>query len=430
MKWLAKSILAVSLLIFSGCNFAPSLPKEVKPKIDPNLPVIDAKSIKTMPDINAIALEWEGCDKSECLGYHIYRANLQKDGEKLKRIVTIDNRYSNHYLDTDDLKPNTVYLYAISINGKNNTESQISKTIKVTTYPVLNSVSLIYAVSNLPRSVKIVWRPHTNLAVNKYILEKRTLTGDDWEEVAVIKNRLSSEYIDKGLEDRTTYYYRLKAVRFDGIISNPSQVVTATTRALPKGGLGLTASTSLPRKIELHWKISDDVNVVSYKIYKSDNTESGYEVIANVDKNLDSFIDNINENGVIKFYKITTIDKDGLESDLNTVPPVMGKTLESPKMPTITLALIKDNKVILNWQKGDERAVSYNIYKRVDKGFFASEEAKIIKGIKDLRFEDGDIVRGVTYKYAIQAVDENGLVSQKTPEVSLTFPKIKVKSDN
>ena len=423
-----KFLIIFIFLIFSGCNVGPATPKTVKPKIDPNLPTIKENSLKAIAEINTVALEWAGCEESECLGYYIYRSNLQKDGEKLKRIAEIKNRYSSHYVDVNNLKPNTTYIYAISVRGKNGTESQISNTIKVTTYPVIDSVSLIYAVNNLPRSIKIVWRPHTNLGVSKYVLERKSLSGEEWNRVAVISNRLSAEYIDKGLKDNTTYFYRLKAIRFDGIISNPSKIVSATTRPLPKGGLELSASTSLPRKIELHWQISSNPNVVYYNIYRSSDAQGGYKVIAKVDKNLDSFVDKINKNGEIKFYKITTVDKDGLETKLNSVPPVMGKTLESPKTPTITLALIKDNKVILNWQKGDNRAVSYNIYKKIDRGFFEPSEVKVIKGIEALRFEDSDIVRGVTYKYSIEAVDRFGLVSNKTQEVSLTFPKIKNKT--
>jgi len=337
MKKIVKFLTLFMFLIFSGCNVGPTTPKTVKPKIDPNLPIIKENSLKAIVDINTVALEWAGCEENKCLGYYIYRSNLQKDGEKLKRIAEIKNKYSSHYVDTNNLKPNTTYLYAISVRGKQGTESNISNTIKVTTYPVIDSVSLIYAVSNLPRSVKIVWRPHTNLGVSKYILERKSLNGEEWNRVAVISNRLSAEYIDKGLKDNITYSYRLKAIRFDGIISNPSIIVTATTRPLPKGGLGLSASTSLPRKIELHWQISSNPDVVYYNIYRSSDAKGGYKVIAEkVDKNLDSFVDKINKNGVIKFYKITTVDKDGLETELNTIPPVITTQTLAPGPPTIS----------------------------------------------------------------------------------------------
>jgi fibronectin type 3 domain-containing protein len=426
MKRLVKILLAGSLLWFSGCSVNQLQKKEViKPKIDHNLPKINSTSIKFIPDINAISLEWQGYEEANVYGYHIYRSNLQQDGEKLKRIATIKNRYSNHYLDDEDLKPNTTYLYAISVIGPNDTESIISDAVKINTYPVIEPVSLLIAKSNLPRSVKLFWRPHTNIAVNKYIIERKSLQGDKWSRLKIIKNRLNAEYIDTRLKDDTTYSYRIKAMRFDGIVSEPSKVAIATTRALPKGGLNLKATINQPRNITLHWEMTQDPNVVKYNIYHSSSANGYYNLLVSAPVDTNTFEDKLNENGKIKFYKITTVDKDGLESDLKTITPVMGKTIAQPVKPTITLALIQDNKVILNWKSGDNRAVAYNIYKKIDRGFFQPSEIKVIKNIQGLRFEDGDIVRGVTYKYSIEAIDKDGIVSQKTDEVILTFPKLK-----
>jgi hypothetical protein len=100
----------------------------------------------------------------------------------------------------------------------------------------------------------------------------------------------------------------------------------------------------------------------------------------------------------------------------------MGRTLSAPKEPILTLAMIQDQKVVLNWEKGDNRAVSYNIYKKASEGFFKST-TKVIKNIQDLRYEDQDISRGITYTYYIQAVDENGLVSNKVETTSLVLNK-------
>jgi len=117
------------------------------------------------------------------------------------------------------------------------------------------------------------------------------------------------------------------------------------------------------------------------------------------------------------------VDKDGLESDIKQITPTMGSTLEQPRIPQITLSQIQGNKVILNWVSTDDRAVVYNIYKTTKESFVSSKE-KLIPNIQGLRFEDPDVVRGVEYNYALQAVDAYGLVSGKTKEVSIKLPKL------
>lgn len=102
----------------------------------------------------------------------------------------------------------------------------------------------------------------------------------------------------------------------------------------------------------------------------------------------------------------------------------MGSTLAKVNKPIITLAQIQGERAILNWQSADKRTVSYNVYKTIKDGFFDKKTIKIT-GIDALRYEDKDIVRGVEYSYAIQAVDEFGIASEKTAPTELVLPKLK-----
>ena len=135
-----------------------------------------------------------------------------------------------------------------------------------------------------------------------------------------------------------------------------------------------------------------------------------------------TYEDFINEDGKTYFYKVTTIDKDGLESS-DSINPVMGITLTKLNKPILTLAQIQGEKAILNWQPGDNRAKYYNIYKTIKDSFFKTRNQKYTN-ITDLRFEDKDIVRGVEYKYSVESVDEYGIVSERTNETLLVLPKL------
>jgi uncharacterized protein len=421
MKKLMKlTSLTVLVLLISGCATKGLLEPE-KPKIDDTLEVVDSASIRSIADINSIAFEWRKVDDPRVIGYHFYRANLQKDGTKLKLIDTVENRYTTHYVDKD-IEPNTKYIYKISSATDGDVESKTTNDYIVTSLPLMEGVSFIQAISNLPRQIKIIWRPHPSERIKSYIIQRKTPETSEWEDLDTVDGRLQAEYIDTDLDDNVIYHYRIIAKTYDGLETLPSALVKAQTKPLPAGILTLNATKDLPRKIALSWQASETSDVVQYNIYRSSSADSGFDKIKTVSTQTLSYEDFVNEDGKVYFYKIGAVDKDGLESDLN-INSVMGATLSKLNKPIITLAQIQGEKAILNWQAGDKRAVSFIVHKTIKEGFFNSKTIKY-DGIKALRFEDKDIVRGVEYNYAIQSVDENGILSEVTSKTSLVLPKL------
>ena len=408
------------MTLLAGCGVNNKVNPPKQPQVDENLPNIESSKIRLLPDIKHVALEWQGTDIQEAQGYYIYRSEVQKEGEKLKRVAEVSDKYAKHYLDSG-LNPSTQYIYAISVKGTNGVESKISQSVATQTLPILDSVSLLYATSQLPRKVRLEWRPHESYAVEKYVIERNTPKSPEWKKIKTIENRLNAEYIDDDLKDNETYSYRIKSITFDGIESKPSQIVTATTKPLPISISEPMASNDQPRKIILAWGHSPQKDVVAYNIYYSSSADGFYSKLKTVPVESNRIEHIVNEDNKKYFYKIATVDKDGLETNTKMLPVVMGATLSAPMQPTISLALIKDNTVILNWTKGDDRAVSYNIYKTTKKGFF-DKSTKVIKDVQELRFEDKDITRGVSYEYEIQAVDRFNLVSEKSPSATLSMP--------
>ncbi len=422
-KLILNTLLTALIVLISGCD-TQNLPlPSTKPKINENLPSVDAATIKTIPDMSSIAIEWKALLDHNIKGYYIYRANIQKDGQKLKRIDSVKGKYSSHFLDKD-LEPSTQYLYAISSFDANDFESIPSQSITANTKKRFESVSFLTATSNLPRQVKILWRPHQNERVAKYHIQKRNEETSKWRRVKTIKSRLEVEYIDRNLDDNTAYAYRIKAITFDGIKSLPSKIVKAKTKPLPNKVSNIKATLDLPRKITLTWEpLEDKSDVAYYKIYSSDSQDGSFKELAKAKAESNTYDNLIKKDGKIKFYKITTVDKDGLESS-KKVPSTIGKTLDISEKPVITLAMIENDKVILNWVNGGNRDVTYSIHKTTKEGFISSK-TETIANVTDLRFEDDDIVRGVTYEYSIEAVDINGISSGKTQPTTLTIPKLK-----
>lgn len=420
MSIFKKSILSLVLMIlFSGCSFLNNLSTPKEPKIDINLPMVNFNSIKSISDITSIAFEWQTIDNPNIVGYNFYRSDLNTDGTRLKLIKTLENRYTNHFLDTK-LEPNTKYAYQISALAKNGFESQTSNAYIVKTLPRIKAVSFIQAISNLPNRIKISWRPQEDKRVAYYKLERFDTSSNKWKHLKTLNGRLQSEYIDTKLKSSQTFKYRIFSYTFKDIKSQASSIVSATTKPLPIGVQNLQVSNNLAKKIEISWKPSPTKDVIKYAIYKSPFKLVGFRKVTEVSANKLNYIDIINKNGEDYYYKVFSIDKDGLVS--SDIEPIRGTTLNNPAKPIITLAQIQDNKAILNWVAGDNRAKSYIVYKRIKENFFQSKTFKY-NNITGLRFEDVDILPGVEYQYSIQAVDKNGIVSNKTDETTLIIPK-------
>ncbi len=421
-NWMKITSSLALIVLISGCSYKGDLLDPKKPKIDDTLEVVDSNSIRTIADINAIAFEWRKVDDSRVVGYHFYRANLEKDGTKLQLIDTIKNKYATHYVDTK-VEPNTKYVYKISSATKTDIESRTTSDYVVSTLDTPEGVSFIQAISNLPRQIKIVWRPHTNERIAYYKIEKSSPQTPKWRKLAEVKGRLQAEYIDEDLKDNVVYNYRVIAYTFDNIATKPSEIVKAQTKALPNGTTQLNATNDKPRKIILNWQPSESSDVLKYNIYRSSSATGSFSLVKTVNAQTLSYEDFVNEDGKIYFYKVTTIDVDKLESS-KEINAVMGSTLAKVNKPIITLAQIQGERAILNWQNADKRTVSYNVYKTIKDGFFDKKTIKIT-GIDALRYEDKDIVRGVEYSYSIQAVDEFGIASEKTAPTELVLPKLK-----
>lgn len=422
MKKLIKITSSILLVLFvSGCEYKNALTTPTKPKIDATLESVNSDSIRSIPDINAVAFEWQKVDDPRVDRYYFYRANMQEDGQKLKRVATVENKYSTHFTDTD-LEPSTQYTYSISAATKEGFESKPTSSYTVETLPRPEAISFVQAISNLPRQIKILWRPHTNQRIESYTVEKKSPTTTKWETLETIDGRLNAEVIDEDLKDNVVYMYRVIAHTFDDIDSLPSEIVKAQTKQLPAGVNNLTATNNQPRKITLNWEPSKTQDIVKFKIYNNSTATGSFSGLAIVNAQTFSYDNLINEDGKIVFYKITSIDKDGLETALN-MNSVMGSTLVKIAKPIMTLAQIQGERAILNWQSGDDRTVSYIVHKKIKENLFSYKNVKFTN-VTDNRFEDKDIIRGVEYTYTLQGVDEFGILSERTNETTLILPKL------
>lgn len=402
------------LLILSGCTPSPKPAKEAK--IDKTLPIVEFTKNGSIVDMKSIAFEWKAIKDPRVEGIFVYKSALDGQNGELNYYTTLESRFKTHFVDTN-VQPDSRYIYAFKTFSKD-AESMNSKILTLNTLPVLQSVTWIHSVSGMPRTAKILWRPHANQRVKSYIIERKTLQSDVWENYAEVEGRLNVEFVDEGLKDQFTYLYRVRVRTFDDIISTPSEIVKVVTKALPKEVSNITASRDLPRKIELHWSKSDAQDFARYYVYRSPEAQGEYELIAKLHNNF--FVDDVGRDGEQYFYRVSVVDKDGLESNYED-QSIQGLTLIKPKAPAIFEAKLIENKVELRWSKVDDRTQSYIVAKRFKVGIF-EEIKEEFPGIVGKKFIDSNIQADTVYYYKVYAIDQNGIRSEPSIEVELKSP--------
>jgi len=414
--WKLTTFYTVFLLILSGCAGSIPVPKQ-EIVVDSTLPMIKITKNGVLPDMQAIAFEWKSVNDSRVKGIYIYKSVVGEKSSGLKYYKTIQGRFSTHFVDSD-VKPDTEYKYSFKTFSKE-AESKQTPVITVHSLAILKSVAWIYSKTGMPRTAKIIWRPHNNRSVKSYIIERKTAEDKEWKELATVAGRLHAEYIDKDLDDNSIYQYRIRVQTYDDIISAPSKEVEIVTKALPVSVKTIYVSNNLPKRIKITWEKSKAKDFARYYLYRSQNRDGSYELIAKLYNN--KFIDKIEEDGKIYFYRVSVVDKDGLESHHEKFS-MKGQTLVKPQAPKVLQATLIGNSIKVTWNEIDTRSSSFTLVRKHKKGWF-DIIVKKFRGLSAQQYIDTNIEADSEYTYTVYALDKNGIVSNSSKEVTVVIPE-------
>lgn len=213
MKKLTLLLLVSVLLLLNGCGSVKGL---MTYSTDVSLSRI--KNIHALTTDNSIAFEWDKIKDSNIDGINIYRSDSKS--HQFERVGTIDNRYATHFVDRY-VKPKSRYHYQFTTFSAGK-ESRPSKRLTLVTKNPLEPIGFLEAYKVAPKVVKLLWRPHPNLSVDAYIVQRRVSDGT-WRFVAYVEGRLMVEYIDVFVNYGEAYDYRIIAQSYDKIESQPSR---------------------------------------------------------------------------------------------------------------------------------------------------------------------------------------------------------------
>lgn len=412
-----STLLTASVLTFSACAGIKPSPDE-KTAVDDTLPVVTLTQSGIITDMTSIAFEWNSIQDPRVETVYVYRTSPNSENNKeMQYYDSVDSRFKTHYVD-DHVDPDTAYAYSFRVFAKE-TQGRMSEVYNINTKPVLQSVAWIHSITGLPRSAKIIWRPHSSQRVHKYIIERKTLEDTEWDELATVNDRLSAEYLDTGLKDNYVYMYRIRVKTYDGIVSTPSETVKVVTKPLPSSVTDIRVTKDLPKAIQIDWEITKQEDFSRYYVYRSESLDGSYELIAKLHNNM--FTDKLETDGTRYFYRVSVVDKDGLESE-HEKHSVMGMTLPKPAAPAVFKAELIGSSIELNWSKVDPRSQSYIVVREAKQGWFDTQRDEF-RDLTTTRFSDKTILPGTTYTYRVYTLDSNKILSESSEAVVVVTPE-------
>lgn len=210
--------------------------------------------------------------------------------------------------------------------------------------------------------IHIIWANSSENDIGGYKLyraENEDLPGN----YNVIYDSTATSYKDLYLEYETTYFYRVSAYDLTGNESEKSDPVSGTPRnitppATPKNVTVLAQNITDPF-IQITWDKNTESDLSGYKIYRAERIDFSIGPASFVDSTVNTFYtDPEIFVDTVYYYKLTSIDKGGMES-INPSFPESDVALPTPNL----LSPVNDQSVAPNPTLTWEPVSKTNLYK-------------------------------------------------------------------
>ncbi len=256
-------------------------------------------------------------------------------------------------------------------------------------------------------SIDLTWSPPSSNGgspIIGYNVYRGLISGDRSVSLHV---GVVTSYTDTGLTYGQTYYYVVRAVNGVGE-GPPSNEVSAAPANPPDPPRNLRA-TAGNAAVTIQWNdpLSDGGSLVTnYKVYRG--TAGGGESLVTTIGRVNSYTDTGLANGQLYFYRVSAVNdagEGGLSNEVSAAPS-SGQTV--PSTPQNLEATAGNGKVMLAWSvpasDGGSPVQTYT----VRRGLSSDNLSILVQGVSSLSLLDSAVTNGMTYEYAVSAVNAIG----------------------
>jgi uncharacterized protein len=228
------------------------------------------------------------------------------------------------------------------------------------------------------------------------------------------KNEL--DYLDRTANSNGTNYYVVSAVDTVGnaAISIPAYVIMKdeAAPAIPTGLKGSIDSTGI---IKITWNKNTEPDLLGYMVYTANQSDHVFTPLTTGFLADEFFADSTTLRTLTKnkYFKVVAFDKSRHASPYSEILTIKRPDKVAPVAPVFNNFSISDSSAGISWIPSSSDDVAKQVLFRKEDGNTEFQEIKTFNSTTK-EFNDSNLKPGVWYSYAIQAVDESGLKSEKS----------------
>ena len=304
--------------LYAGSN-------EVDVKTKANDPPLAVTLYTPIPNTDSITLNWSQNIDSDFASYKVFRSSTSGVDSSAQLIAVITDQFQTTYTDSQ-LEQNTTYYYRVYVydqRGLSAGSNEVNSTTLVDEPP--DSVTLFVPINATQSSLYLTWTQSKDEDFSSYRLFRSETPGVSNSSyfVTIIIDKTVTYFTDTGLEDNTTYYYRLYVYDQVGN-ATPSNEVSGETTAneAPTPVILSVPSVVDSTTLRLSWSRNEDGDFSSYRIYRSESSPVD-TLVAPITLINERSTTTYNDVGLEKnktyYYRVLVFDKGGLSSSSNEV---------------------------------------------------------------------------------------------------------------
>lgn len=349
------------------------------------------KSVNGVYSSGAAQLKWSAVDGAS--GYYIYRKGGSLSDYDWKLIATVKNGKTTSYIDYKATSADWNYTYTVKAYYGKYCSAYSTTGIDFNYIPAPK----ITKVGPHQDGVQITWEAPSSTATKYYVYRKN---GTAWKLVGTTTDK---SFVDKSVTSNNTYTYTVKAACSTNVGGFNQKGVSLKYIATPKLQ-SLTFDYSYRGIIK--WEPVD--GAAGYKIYRKVNDGKSWYLLATVKNGkASSYIDTTQKYSGAKYtYTVRAYDSKNIHSwfvptgisDICLAKPVFSVAQKDTADKSLAMEI--------SWNKVNG-ATKYNVYRRLVGGKWAH----LKDGVTDLSFIDTTVESGVTYQYAVRALNDTGSIS-------------------
>ncbi|MGA1867761.1 MAG: Ig-like domain-containing protein [bacterium] len=371
---------------------------------------------------NSVALNWSANTEADFSGYKVYWGAISRktSGESARTYGDLDNTYSSDgFLYTD------IYIHAYS--SDNNTLS-----VTVTAHNPATSIwETLYTGGGgsrliLDESYTIPLYSHVRVQVNDtqnndqiYYIYSLSVGHNIYQHSQEV-GAATSLQIDE-LDICRSYYFSVTATDSSGNESGFSkETMVATTQPGTPQPPSNVVATSGELSIDLSWQANPECDLTEYRIYRTQTSGSGYNLIGSVPSSTTVYQDRGLMEDTTYYYVVTAVDTLLSESGLSQEASAIPIDTTAPSIPIGLEVSFGEGVLDIFWSANTETDLSgYKLYYGSQSGNYSN-----VVGLEgQTSYQISGLDNGTRYYISLTAYDSSGNESGLASEVS-AMPQI------